>query len=503
MIENKEIVVINPATGIEIGRVPIHSETQVRDKVGRAAAAQREWARLPIESRCAQIRRLAEAIADHAQALADLIVAESGKPYQEALIHELAATTAIIAWCAAKAPKILATRKIRPSALWFHRRALLHYVPRGVVGIISPWNSPLNIPVGEVAAALIAGNAAVLKPSELAPLTPLKIKEIYDASGMIADLFQVVTGYGDTGEALLRSGVNKVSFTGSVESGKKVAAICGELLTPCTLELGGKAPALVLDDADLDRTARALVWGAFANSGQLCTSIERVYAHEKIHDRLVEKLVTLTNRLRVGNPADGEVDLGTMTSLGQIDRVDRLVQDARANGAVVLTGGLRPKGPGTFYPPTVVAGARQDMPILRDEIFGPVLPIMKVRDEAEAVRLANESHLGLNAYVFSASRSRSRDIAGRVEAGSVMINDVLSNYPMPEAPFGGWKQSGIGWVHGEEGLRGMCATRVVYEQRLPLPTREFGWYPYSQKLAQRGLKAFSTVARFLGRLMRL
>lgn len=503
MSKSEEIVVINPATEKEIARVPICSPDEVRDAVARAAAAQRKWAEVPIRRRCADIRRLAEAISDHAKEIVDLIIAESGKPYEEALLHELAAAIVFISWYAAKGPKILRPRKLHSSPMWFYRGSVVHYVPRGVVAIISPWNSPLGIPVGEVAAALVAGNAAVLKPSELVPLTPLKIKEIYNSSGMPTNLFQVVTGYGSTGQALLEASIHKVIFTGSVEVGKKVAAFCGERLIPCTLELGGKAPAIVLEDADLDRTARALVWGAFANSGQLCTSVERVYAHEKVYDRLLEKLTDLTKQLRQGDPANGEVEIGTMTSPGQIDKVDRLVQNARARGATVLIGGFRPSGLGYFYPPTMITDVSQDMPIMREEIFGPVLPVMKIRDGDEALRLANDAHLGLNAYIFTRDRLRSREMAGMVQAGSVMINDVLSNYPMPEVPFGGWKQSGIGWVHGEEGLRGMCATRVVNYERLPVSWREFGWYPYSQKLVNAGLKAFSLIARIIGRMMRL
>ena len=501
--DSEEIVVINPATEKEIGRAPVRSEEQIREAVARASASQQGWANVPIKRRAAEIRRFSEAIARRAKEIADLVVAESGKPYEEALIHELAATIGIVSWYAAKAPKILKPRRVRPSGLWFYRATVVRYVPRGVVAVISPWNSPVNIPISEVAAALVAGNAAVLKPSEIVPLSALKIKEIYDRSGMPPDLFQVVTGDGAAGEALLRAGVHKVSFTGSVEAGKKVAAICGERFLPCTLELGGKAPALVLEDADTDRAARALVWGAFANSGQFCTSVERVYAHEKVYDRLITKLAALAGELRQGDPAVGEVDIGPMTSPSQVRKVDRLVQDARARGATVLTGGACSAAAGYFYPPTVIADVNQDMPIMREEIFGPVLPVMKVRDREEAIRLANDANLGLNAYVFTRNDFRSREIAGLVQSGSVMINEVLSNYPMPEAPFGGWKQSGVGWVHGEEGLRGMCATQVITYVRLPGPWTTFGWYPYSRKLADIGLKAFSILGRVIDGLMRL
>jgi len=357
--------------------------------------------------------------------------------------------------------------------------------------VIAPWNFPFSIPMGEVAMALIAGNGVVLKPSEVTPLIALKAKELADAAGLPPDLFQVVTGRGPTGSALIDAGVQYVIFTGSVATGKKVGAACGERLIPCTLELGGKAPAIVCADADLDRTAQALAWGAFANSGQVCCSVERVYVHEAVYDDLVDRVVALARSLRQGDASTGEVDVGAMAWDRQVDTVERLVDAAVKAGAKAACGGKRVVGPGQFYPPTVLTGVTQDMDVMRKEIFGPVMPIMKVSSEDEAVRLANDSHLGLLAYVFSRDTARARYMAEQIEAGTVMINDVLNTFGAPETPWGGVKMSGIGRTHSVIGLRDVCELRHVNYDRVSLP-RELWWYPYrdrSYKLLLGAMKA--------------
>ncbi len=260
------------------------------------------------------------------------------------------------------------------------------------------------------------------------------------------------------------------------------------------LELGGKTPAIVCADADLDRTARALTWGGFCNSGQVCVSVERVYAHEAIHDELLAKVVEETRKLRQGDPAGGEVDVGSMTWDRQRETVEERVRGAVAAGARVLTGGQRPEGPGLFFPPTVLSGCQQDMEVMRKEIFGPVVPIMKVRDEEEAVRLANDSPLGLMGYVFTRDTAKGRRLAERIAAGTVMVNDVLLTFAAPETPWGGVKQSGIGRTHGHKGLQDLCQLRHVNYDRLTL-RRELWWYPYSQKLYGRVLKAMKYLFR--------
>src|SRR5581483_3901645 len=262
-----------------------------------------------------------------------------------------------------------------------------------------------------------AGNGVVVKPSDVTPLIALKAKELYDAAGLPPDLFQVVTGRGPAGAALIDAGIDYCIFTGSTTTGKKVAAACGERLIPCTLELGGKAPAIVCADADVDRTARALVWGAFANQGQVCVSVERVYAHQAVHDELVEKIVALTGKLRQGDPSQAEtLDTGAMTWDRQVEIVEERIKSALDAGARLRAGGQR-RGQGLQFQPTVISECRQDMDVMRKEIFGPVMPIMKVRDEEEAVALANDSQLGLAAYVFTDDKQKGRRLAERIEAG--------------------------------------------------------------------------------------
>jgi succinate-semialdehyde dehydrogenase/glutarate-semialdehyde dehydrogenase len=388
-----------------------------------------------------------------------------------------------------RAEKLLAPQPI-PLHLMKHKRSYVHYVPRGVVGIIAPWNFPFSIPSGEALMAMIAGNGVVVKPSEITPLCALKLKELADACGLPPDLLQVVTGRGATGAALIDSGVDQIIFTGSVETGKKVAAACGERLIPCVAELGGKAAAIVCADADLERTANALVWGAFANSGQVCASVERVYAHEAVHDELVAKVVEKTRALRQGDPSSDATDVGAMTWDRQVTTVEERVKQAVGAGAKLQTGGRRKDGGGQFYEPTVLTECKQDMDVMRKEIFGPVMPIMRVRSEEEAVRLANDSHLGLLGYVFTKDRKKGARIAEKVEAGTVMVNDVLNTYAVPETPWGGVKQSGLGRTHSDDGLRDMCQLRHVNVDRIA-PKRDLWWYPYDAKttsLVMKGMR---------------
>lgn len=467
-----------PATGALLGEVPVATTEDVRRAVARARRAQEAWALLPLPERRDRVLRFRNALVERAEEIVDLAVRETGKTRHDALVTEIFATAEIATWYAANAESILAPRRIELAHMK-HRRAYVHYVPRGVVGVISPWNFPVVLTLGDAIAALLAGNAVVVKPSEVTPLVVQKTKDVWDATGLPEDLFQVVHGYGKTGADLIDAGVDKIVFTGGVATGRKVAAMCGERLIPCTLELGGKAPLIACEDCDLERTARAIVFGGFLNSGQVCLSVERVYAHAAIHDRLLERVVGLVSELRQGDPATSEVDVGAITFPRQLEIVEAHVRDAVAKGAVVRAGGRRRPGAGCFYEPTVLAGCDHGMTVMTEEIFGPIVPFMKVASEEEAIRLANDSHLGLNAYVFTKDRERGCRIAERVAAGTVMVNDVIVNYAMPEAPFGGVKKSGLGRVHGEEGLRAMCEERHVNVDRFGSLEREPTWYPYT------------------------
>lgn len=471
------ITSINPATGAPLGEVPDQAAPEVRAAVEAARAAQPAWGALSIEERCRRVARFAEVLMARADEVIDLLVREGGKTRLEALGMEVVVVADLVRYFARHAPAILAPEPI-PLHLMKHRASYLHFVPRGVIGVIAPWNFPFAIPIGEVMMALIAGSGVVLKPSEVTPLVALKARELYLAAELPPDLFQVVTGRGAAGAALIDAGIDQCVFTGSVATGKKVAAACGERLIPCTLELGGKAPAVVCADADLERAARAIVWGGFANAGQVCASVERVYAVDAIHDALVARVTELARGLRQGDASAGaEVDVGAMAWDRQVANVERLVAAAVADGARIEAGGARVPGPGLFFQPTVLSGCRQDMAVMREEIFGPVIPIMRVADEDTAVQLANNSHLGLLAYVFTRDRERGKRLAERIAAGTVMVNDVLATYACPETPWGGVKQSGLGRTHSAQGLRDLCEIRHVNHDRLAVP-REVWWYPY-------------------------
>jgi succinate-semialdehyde dehydrogenase/glutarate-semialdehyde dehydrogenase len=408
-------------------------------------------------------------------------------------------------WYARHAPKALAPREIELHLLK-HRKSVVAYQPRGVVGVISPWNFPLLIPIGDAFSALVTGSSVVVKPSELTPLIALEAKAIWDATGLPQDLLQVLPGTAETGTALIEAGIDELLFTGGVAGGRRVASACGAHLIPCVLELGGKAPLIVADDVDVERAARAIVFGGFANSGQICISVERVYAHKNVYERVVDRVTELTLRLRQGDPTTGNVDVGAMVMPRQMDVVERLIADALDKGASLKIGGKRVRGPGSFFEPTVLADCNHEMAVMREEIFGPVVPFMRVESDEQAIALANDSDLGLNAYVFARDGDRARGIAERVQAGSVVVNDVLINYACPEAPFGGIKQSGYGRVHGEEALRALCTVKHLSFDRIRPPSKDPLWFPYTDKgyrWAMRGLRALYSGGSLLSRVREL
>lgn len=491
-----------PATGELLGEAKVYTPEAVKEAVSSARSAQEAWGLLPVEERAERILRFRDALVDRAEEVVDLLARETGKPRHEALSHEVFSLADLITYYCKNAASSLAPKEI-PLHLLKHRRSVLHYVPRGVVGIISPWNFPLVIPMGDAICALISGSGVVIKPSEVTPLIALKAKEIWDSTGLPEDLLQIVTGYGDTGKALIDAGVQKIVFTGGVATGKRVAAACGEKLIPCVMELGGKAPLIVCEDADIERASRAIVFAGFANSGQVCIGVERVFAHESVYDQVVARVTELTSGLRQGDSMSELVDVGAIIFPKQIEVAEKHIEDAMGKGANLETGGKRKDGPGQFFEPTVLSKCTPDMTVMREEIFGPVVPIMKVTSDEQAIELSNDSHLGLNAYVFTADREKGRRIAERIEAGSVIVNDVLINYACPETPFGGIKDSGFGRVHGEDALRDMAEVRHVNFDRIKPPSKDPFWFPYSRKTYQwslRGLRALFSGRGFLQRV---
>ncbi len=475
----RTIVSIAPATSEKLGEVPVYGAAEVRAAVERARVAQAAWARLELSERCERILRFRDALVERSDEVLDLLSRECGKPRIEALVYELIVLSDLTTWMSRNAERVLASRDVHPH-LWPHRKSHIRYVPRRVVGIISPWNFPLMIPFCDAVTAIVTGAAVVIKPSEQTPLIALLAKKIWDASGLPEDLLQVVTGDGQTGSFLIDAGIDKLCFTGGVSTGRKVAAQCGERLVECAMELGGKAPLIVCDDADIERAARATVYGGFANSGQICISVERVLAARSLYQPLVERVAELTASLRQGDPSAEEVDVGAIIFPRQAEIAETFVQDALAKGAKLKSGGERLNRKGLFFAPTVLADCTLEMRVMNEETFGPLVAMMPVEDDQHAIEIANSLSVGLNAYVFTKDRNRGVRIAEQLEAGSVVVNDVFTDYGSAEVPFGGVKNSGFGRIHGEEALRSMCTIQHISVNRVPPPSSGPLWFPYSR-----------------------
>lgn len=466
---------VDPRTGNVIGQVPVQSAADVQVAVSRARDAFSAWSQLKVGQRIEHLLAVRDLMLDRADDLVDLICAETGKLQAEAMTSELLASCELIEFYRKHGRRALRPQRVPTGSMFAYKRAWRTYEPMGVVGVISPWNYPLTLALTPTVSALLAGNTVVLKPSEVTPLVGVAMGDLFRDVGAYPDIVQIVTGDGSTGDALVRSGVQKVAFTGSVRTGKLVSQAAAESLTPVLLELGGKDPVIVCDDADLQRAAKGAVWGAFMNSGQTCISVERAYVHEDVYEDFVDLVVEQTEALRQGIGSGN--DIGSMTFQPQVDIVERHVDDAVAKGAKVLTGGRRvPDRPGLWYEPTVLVDVDHSMDVMTDETFGPVLPIMPVADDREAVKLANDSVYGLNSSVWSADPERAKRLSDAVEAGNVCINDCIVNYAVASLPFGGVKESGIGRVHGYDGVRSFSNVKSVLANRVTLP-REIMWYP--------------------------
>lgn len=478
----QEIISYDPATGAEVGRVPVTAAEEVAEAVRRAREAQSAWAEESYSARAAIVMRARRIVLEELEEIALLISRETGKPVAEAVSMELAPTLDLMQFFARRTRRLLRAEKIDIGQYGLMgRTSHIVYKPLGVIGIISPWNFPWAIPLGEVVMALMAGNAVVLKPSELTPLTALKIGDVFKRAGLSDGLLQVVTGDGTTGAALVEAGVNKIMFTGSVATGKRVAQSAAKTLTPVVLELGGKDPMIVLEDADVETAASAAVWGAFSNSGQACASVERCYVHEKVAQQFIASVVEKTQALKQNVGASEDTDIGAMSSERQLALVEEHVNDARARGAHVLTGGKRAASlAGSFYEPTVLANVDHTMTIMREETFGPTLPVMSFKTESEAVRLANDSIFGLTASVWTKDARRGRRIAEQLEAGTVMVNEVLYTHGIAQTPWGGMKQSGLGRTHGRAGLLELVAPQHVHVNHLAR-LRDFWWFSYTPR----------------------
>ena len=462
------------------------TDQEVRDAVARARAAQPAWFALGLRKRVNVLREFQFLLHETKSEIAAALTREAGKPYAEALTTEVLVVLDSARFYIENAHSLLQDEPLSHGNLAMKTKSgRIVREPYGVIGIISPWNYPLSTPATESLAALVAGNAVVVKPSEFTTIIALELATLFHSAGVPKDVFQVVVGDGNTGAALLNADIDKLVFTGSVTTGKRIGKAAGERLLPVVLELGGKDPMVVLEDADIDAASSGAIWGAFMNAGQTCLSVERCYVHHSIYQTFVDACVRKASQLRVGNGTDPQADMGPMIHERQLRVVEQQVEDAKARGARALTGGTRlpDLGP-NFYAPTVLTDLTHEMRVMREETFGPVLPIMPFSTDEEAVKLANDSEFGLAASVWTRDRGRGEALARRLNAGTVQINDAVSCFGISEAPHGGVKSSGIGRTHGRFGLDEMVRIKYVAADRLPR-MKKVWWYGYSAKFAKQ------------------
>jgi acyl-CoA reductase-like NAD-dependent aldehyde dehydrogenase/choline dehydrogenase-like flavoprotein len=481
------IPVENPATGETIATVPALGAADVRAMVARAREAQPAWAAIGFAGRAEVLLAARRWMIANAERVVATIVGETGRPADETQFAELSYGLSALDFWAKMAPRYLADEEIESASPFVRgRRLVVRHAPLGVVGVIGPWNYPLNNSFGDCIPALAAGNAVVLKPSEITPLTSLLMAEMLAKCGIPDGVFQVATGGGETGATLVDE-VDMVMFTGSVETGKKVMARAAQTLTPVSLELGGKDPMIVLADADLERAANAAVSYGMNNSGQVCISVERIYVEDPVYDEFLERVTRKVESLRQGPPGEpGSVDVGAIIFPPQVELIEAHVRDAIDRGATVVTGGHRAEGvEGRFFEPTVLAEVDHSMRCMTEETFGPTLPVMRVGDAEEAVRLANDGPYGLQASVWTRDAARGEQLARRVEAGVCCVNDAQLNYAALELPMGGWKASGLGTRHGPGGIRKYTKSQSLLVTPGYAPPRELHMFPYSAAVTQQ------------------
>lgn len=508
--EQRTIRCVDPATGEPLGNIAVDSPEQVRAAIARARAAQIGWAETDFAKRRAVLRRISDHLLEHGRELVDVVVKDAGKTRENALVGEIWPVLEKLRWTIANGERHLRPERVS-SGMLAHKRAHLEYRPLGVIGSIIPWNYPLQNIMNPLVPALMAGNGIVIKPSEWVAWSAERIvavaKEALVAEGQSPDLVQLVQGYAETGKALIGGGIDSLVFIGSVENGRRVLATAAEALVPVVLELGGKDPFVVCDDAVVEQAAHAALAGCFINAGQNCVASERLLVFDAIYDRFADRVGELARSLSQGDPKQGVVDVGAMVTPLQLEIVERLVDDAIAKGAKVLAGGKRVQGR-QFFAPTVLAEVTPEMDIMQQETFGPVMLLCRVRDEHHAVQVANGTGFGLGSSVFSKDHAKARRIADRLHAGMTAINDFGGmTYMAQDLTFGGIKQSGYGRMNGRDGLRSFCNIKAVLDDRLPLhfPSKMFpvGQGDFDRMRSVLGLVYGGSIKQRIGALVDL
>lgn len=491
---------LSPVTGVRLGEFPVAEEAEVRAAVARARAAFPGWRDTPLALRLEALGRVKQVLAEQGEHYARKISEDTGKPTFEATMMEIGAVSILLDYMLRRAPVLLRRQKVPTPIIMPGKSAYIEHFPRGVIGVISPWNFPFQLAAVPVLSALIGGNTVVLKPSEITPISGELVEDLFRRLELPPGVVEVVHGDGSTGAALTRAEVDMLFFTGSVATGKKVMAAAAERPIPVELELGGKDAMIVCADANLERAAEAAVWGGLLNCGQACVSVERIFVVDAIHDRFVEKVREKVARVTVGGP-DEQADMGPLTSGAQLKIVERHVKSALEAGAKLLFGGERLQRPGQFFAPTLLSGVTPEMEIFREETFGPVLPVIRVRDEEEAVRLANASEYGLAGSVWTQNIDKGLRLASQLECGQVSINDVVQSVGHPALPFGGVRSSGIGRYHGDAGILGFMHAKGIMVDRGWLDSEPI-WYPYAGKVSAGFALLRGLTTRSLGSLVK-
>ena len=481
----------SPVTLEPLGEMICATKEEVAQAVSKAREVLPSWRRLSFRERAVYMKKMSDLILEKQDLIIDTVVRETGKTRNDAFTMEIYSSCDSLCYYAKNAEKFLKIRKRRAHGiLGFIKSVEWLYQPLGVVGIITPWNGPFVLALNQGCQALMAGNTAIVKGSEVTPESTRLVAKLFIEAGLPEGVFQVLDGDGQTGAELIHSGVNKISFTGSVATGRKVSEACGKLMIPCTLELGGKDAMIVCSDSNIERAAQGAIVGSCMNSGHYCCGTERIYVVESIYDQFIGKVKEQMTELHQGPEFGDAEDVGCIFWDRQMQIIENHVEDAKEKGASIICGGTKnPDQKGLYFLPTLITDVNHDMDIMNEETFGPIVAVMKVKDEMEAVRLANDSRYGLSGTIWTNDKKKARKLSGQVETGSVCVNDMTVTYGIPASPFGGIKNSGIGMVNGEIGMRGYCQLKPVIYDRQPKKLMQNA-YPNSAERLQ-GMKKFA------------